>query len=53
MKVCMVTDSYYPYVGGIAEHVFHLASELRRAGHSVSVLTSEFRESAVLETTIR
>lgn len=40
MKICMVTDNYYPYVGGIAEHVYFLATELRKRGHIVKVLTA-------------
>jgi len=36
----MVTDSYYPYIGGIAEHVYSLAGELRKLGHVVKVLTA-------------
>ncbi|MBN2537287.1 glycosyltransferase family 4 protein [candidate division WOR-3 bacterium] len=38
----MVSDNYYPDVGGIAEHVHHLAVELRRRGHEVRILTSNF-----------
>jgi len=41
MKVCMVTDNYYPYIGGIAEHVYFLAIELRKRGHVVKVLTAK------------
>ncbi len=40
MKICMVSDNYYPYVGGIAEHVYFLANELRKRGHVVKVLTA-------------
>ena len=40
MKICMVTDNYYPYIGGIAEHVYFLAVELRKRGHIVKVLTA-------------
>jgi phosphatidylinositol alpha-mannosyltransferase len=40
MKICMVSDNYYPYVGGIAEHVHFLATELRKRGHTVKVLTA-------------
>jgi phosphatidyl-myo-inositol alpha-mannosyltransferase len=36
----MVSDNFYPYVGGIAEHVHFLAAELRRRGHVVKVLTA-------------
>jgi phosphatidyl-myo-inositol alpha-mannosyltransferase len=42
MRICMVTDNYYPYIGGIAEHVHHLSAELRRRGHTVKILTSKF-----------
>ena len=38
----MVTDNYYPYVGGIADHIHYLATELRRRGHTVKILTSSF-----------
>jgi phosphatidylinositol alpha-mannosyltransferase len=41
MRICMVTDNYYPYIGGIAEHVHHLASELRKRGHTAKVLTAK------------
>ena len=40
MKICMVSDNFYPYVGGIAEHVHFLAAELRKRGHVVKVLTA-------------
>lgn len=37
----MVSDNYYPYIGGIAEHIHHLARELRRQGHTVKILTTK------------
>jgi phosphatidylinositol alpha-mannosyltransferase len=40
MKICMVTDNYYPYIGGIADHIHYLSTELRRRGHTVKVLTT-------------
>ena len=36
----MASDTYYPHVGGIAEHVHHLSLELRKRGHHVDILTS-------------
>ncbi len=36
----MASDIYYPYIGGIAEHVHHLSLELRKRGHKVDILTS-------------
>jgi phosphatidylinositol alpha-mannosyltransferase len=50
MKICMVSDTYYPYVGGIPEHIFHLSNTLRQRGHSVQILTSKFN-GKVLNTT--
>ncbi|MCL6465172.1 MAG: glycosyltransferase family 4 protein [candidate division WOR-3 bacterium] len=40
MRICMVSDNYYPYIGGIAEHIHHLARELRQRGNSVKILTT-------------
>jgi phosphatidylinositol alpha-mannosyltransferase len=40
MKVVHVTQSYYPRLGGVTEHVHHVACELRRRGHDVSIVTS-------------
>jgi phosphatidylinositol alpha-mannosyltransferase len=39
MKVAIVTDYYYPQLGGITEHVHGQATELTRRGHDVTVLT--------------
>lgn len=43
----MVSDVYYPYVGGIPEHIYHLSQELRRRGHTVKILTSNFGGTTV------
>ncbi len=47
MKICMVSDVYYPYIGGIPEHIFHLSQELRKRGHTVRILTSNFGGTTV------
>lgn len=39
MRVLMVTDFYYPYLGGVEQHVRSLSQELARRGHSVAVAT--------------
>jgi phosphatidylinositol alpha-mannosyltransferase len=39
MKVAIVSDYYYPQLGGITEHVHGQATELTRRGHDVSVVT--------------
>ncbi|MEO0131896.1 MAG: glycosyltransferase family 4 protein [candidate division WOR-3 bacterium] len=38
----MVSDTYYPYVGGIPEHIFNLSRQLRIRGHTVKILTTNF-----------
>jgi phosphatidylinositol alpha-mannosyltransferase len=38
----MVSDVYFPHIGGIAVHIYHLSQELRKLGHEVKVLTTNF-----------
>lgn len=40
MRIGVVTEYYYPSVGGIQEHVHHFAREARRLGHQVKIVTS-------------
>jgi phosphatidylinositol alpha-mannosyltransferase len=40
MRIGIVTEYFYPTLGGVQEHVFHFARAARRQGHSVTVLTS-------------
>lgn len=39
MHVGIVTQAYYPVLGGVTEHVWHLGKELERRGHTVTVIT--------------
>jgi len=39
MKIAIVSDYYYPQLGGITEHVHGQATELTRRGHKVTVVT--------------
>lgn len=39
MRIAIVSDYYYPQLGGITEHVHGQATELTRRGHDVTVLT--------------
>ncbi|MCK4306632.1 glycosyltransferase family 4 protein [candidate division WOR-3 bacterium] len=43
MKICIVSDLYYPYPGGVSEHVHHTALELRKLGHEVHILTTNYK----------
>ena len=45
MRIVLVTEFYYPHLGGVTEHVHHLAGYLARSGHSVKILTSHVAEA--------
>jgi phosphatidylinositol alpha-mannosyltransferase len=38
VRVAIVTEHYYPQLGGITEHVYGQATELARRGHEVTVI---------------
>lgn len=42
LRICQVSAAYRPYPSGLSEHVYHLAIELQRLGHTVHVLTTRF-----------
>ncbi|MFH1171162.1 MAG: glycosyltransferase family 4 protein [bacterium] len=42
MRIGIVTQSYLPIHGGVAEHAHHTAVELRRRGHDVKIITAYF-----------
>jgi phosphatidylinositol alpha-mannosyltransferase len=39
MRIALVTEFYYPHLGGVTEHVHHLARLLNAAGHPTIVVT--------------
>ena len=43
LHVALVAEDYYPQLGGVPEHVHHLARELEVLGHRVTVVTSNMR----------
>jgi phosphatidylinositol alpha-mannosyltransferase len=50
MRIAIVTDYYYPQLGGITEHVHNQALSLQRRGHDVTVITGHlFRPPAVVD----
>lgn len=51
MKIGIVTEYYYPTLGGIQEHIHHFAATARRFGHDVRILAPEVRDG--LSTTRR
>lgn len=40
MRIALVAEDYYPQVGGVPEHVHHLALELAGRGHEPTVVTA-------------
>src|SRR4026208_162087 len=40
LRIALVTEYYYPHLGGISEHVHFFAREARRYGHQVDIITS-------------
>jgi phosphatidyl-myo-inositol alpha-mannosyltransferase len=40
LRIALVTEYYYPHLGGICEHVHFFAREARRLGHHVDIVTS-------------
>ncbi|HEX2860436.1 MAG TPA: glycosyltransferase [Lacunisphaera sp.] len=56
MKICMMTNTYLPHVGGVARSVSTFAEEYRKSGHQVLVVAPEFegpslpkRQAAIVE----
>lgn len=35
MRICMVSDFFYPSIGGVEEHVYNLSQMLLALGHKV------------------
>ena len=44
MRVALVTEFYYPHLGGVTEHVHNLARTLIQLGHHAIVITSRMGE---------
>jgi phosphatidylinositol alpha-mannosyltransferase len=42
MKIGIVTQSYYPIKGGVAEGVHALSGQLEKFGHQVTIITANF-----------
>lgn len=43
LRIALVAEDYYPQLGGVPEHVHHLARELDSLGHSTTIVTSKMR----------
>ena len=47
MKICMMTNTYLPHVGGVARSVSTFAEEYRKRGHKLLVVAPEFEGPAL------
>jgi phosphatidylinositol alpha-mannosyltransferase len=45
LRIAIVTEYYYPHLGGICEHVHFFAREARRQGHHVDIISSRLPEA--------
>jgi len=52
MKILMMTNTYLPFVGGVARSVEQFATEYRRAGHRVLIVAPEYEGAAADETDV-
>lgn len=44
LKILQVSDAYYPFPGGVSEHMHHLSKALRKRGHEVHILTAKYAD---------
>ena len=40
MRIALVTEFYFPHLGGVTEHVHNLAKRLISLGHHAIIITS-------------
>ena len=53
LRIALVTEYYYPHLGGVCEHVHYFAREARLAGHHVDIVTSNIAGAAPTPNVIR
>lgn len=46
MKICLVSDFFYPNTGGIESHIYQLSHHLLRLGHSVILITHGYGKAS-------
>ena len=53
LRIALVTEYYYPHLGGICEHVHYFAREATEHGHHVDIITSDLDGAAPMPHVIR
>jgi phosphatidyl-myo-inositol alpha-mannosyltransferase len=49
LRIAIVTQAYHPAVGGVTEHVAGSARALRRRGHDVTIVTTNFGSATLVD----
>ncbi|KAJ9080048.1 Phosphatidylinositol N-acetylglucosaminyltransferase GPI3 subunit [Entomophthora muscae] len=44
LNICLVSDFFYPNVGGVESHIYHLSQQLLQRGHKVIVITHSYED---------
>jgi phosphatidyl-myo-inositol alpha-mannosyltransferase len=53
LRIALVTEYYYPHLGGVCEHVHFFAREARKLGHHVDIITSQIPGAQAYPNVIR
>ncbi len=53
MKIGIITEYYYPLLGGITEHVYHFSREAKRLGHEPVIITSDAGSDPMVKDEVR
>ena len=53
MKIGIVTEYFYPTLGGITENVYHFSKELLRRGHDFRIITGSHGEPGEIDPTVK
>jgi phosphatidyl-myo-inositol alpha-mannosyltransferase len=53
MKIGIVTEYFYPTLGGITENIYHFSRELLRHGHDLRIITGRMQGPIEVEPEIR
>src|ERR1041385_7034943 len=53
LRIALVTEYYYPHLGGVCEHVHFFAREARRRGPPVDIATSHIPGAQEIPNVIR
>ncbi|MDX1696211.1 MAG: glycosyltransferase [Ketobacteraceae bacterium] len=48
MRICLITNTYLPHVGGVARSVDTLAEDLKKQGHDVLIIAPTFSDDDVV-----